>query len=73
MAIKDTIVPAFVGTATIKWIVTRGYGALATQDELTGTFRVLPATQGVAYVGPSQGGLTTLRPAINGMASLNDF
>ncbi len=25
MAIKDIIVPAFVGTATIKWIVTRGF------------------------------------------------
>ncbi len=25
MAIKDIIVPGFVGTSTIKWIVTRGF------------------------------------------------
>lgn len=34
MAIKDMIGPSFVGTTTIKWIVTRGLTAGAAADEL---------------------------------------
>jgi len=35
MAIKDIIVPGFVGTDTIKWIVTRGLSLGAVADEWT--------------------------------------
>lgn len=35
MAIKDIIVPGFVGTDTIKWIVTRGLTLGAVADEWT--------------------------------------
>lgn len=35
MAVKDIIVPAFVGTDTIKWIVTRGLSLGAVADEWT--------------------------------------
>ncbi len=30
MAIKDIIVPAFIGTVTIKWIITRGLTSAGT-------------------------------------------
>ncbi len=42
MAIKDIIVPGFVGTSTIKWIVTRGFsiGAVVVTPVVTVTGNV---------------------------------
>ncbi len=34
MAIKDIIVPSFVGTSTVKWIVTRGFASSDTTPDV---------------------------------------
>ena len=50
MAIKDIIVPGFVGTTTIKWLPTRGFniGVVATQGDID----VRPDTVSASAGGP---------------------
>jgi hypothetical protein len=69
--IKDIIVPAFVGTNTIEFIVTRGFGvgdAVADiDDHLCGDVRVCAAIRGKLSVQPTLlGEVTVTRAAIKG-------
>ena len=48
MAIKDLIGPSFVGTSTIKWIVTRGLGSGSPPVV------VVPDMQGLEYTVPDE-------------------